>query len=186
MALIDYPDLGRIDAENRAAIDRFAREHGRPTLLRMMLAYSPPVQEAMNDLYHPVMQNGRLSRHLKESLLVAASDARECKYCAGGHSLFLVNEFGYDQDAVRQMRSGGQNDGWTAAETALVRVVRVAASEPRSVTPEDIAALRDAGWSDDEIVEALIMASHSAWTTTVAQALHLEDDLGTPEFAGYF
>jgi hypothetical protein len=54
------------------------------------------------------------------------------------------------------------------------------------VTPEDIAALQDAGWSDDEIVEALIMASHSAWTTTVAQALHLEDDLGTPEFAGYF
>jgi hypothetical protein len=30
------------------------------------------------------------------------------------------------------------------------------------------------------------MASHSAWTTTVAQALRLEDDLGTPEFAGYF
>jgi alkylhydroperoxidase family enzyme len=137
MALIGYPDLDRIDAKNREAIDRFAREHGRPTLLRMMLAYSPPAQEAMNDLYHPVMQNGRLSRRLKESLLVAASDARECKYCAGGHSLFLVNEFGYDQDAVRKMRSGGQDDGWTDAETALVRV-------------------------------------------------HLEDDLGTPEFTGYF
>lgn len=37
---------------------------------------SPPAQEAMNDLYHPVVQNGRLSRRLKESLLVAASDAR--------------------------------------------------------------------------------------------------------------
>ena len=107
---------------------------------------------AMNDLYHPVVQNGRLSRRLKESLLVAASEARECRYCAGGHSLFLVSEFGYDQDAVRLMRSGGQHDGWT----------------------------------DAEIVEALIMASHSAWTTTVAQALHLEDDLAAPEFAGYF
>jgi alkylhydroperoxidase family enzyme len=76
--------------------------------------------------------------------------------------------------------------GWTDAETALLQAVRAAASDPRSVMPEDIAALQDAGWSDDEIVEALIMASHSAWTTTVAQALHLEDDLGTPEFAGYF
>jgi uncharacterized peroxidase-related enzyme len=186
VALIGYPDLSRIDAENRAAIDHFAREHGRPTLLRMMLAYSPPAQEAMNDLYHPVVQNGRLSRRLKESLLVAASDARECRYCAGGHSLFLVNEFGYDQEAVRQMRSGGQHDGWTDAETALVQAVRAAASDPRSLTPGDIAALRDAGWSDDEIVEALIMACHSAWTTTVAQALHLEDDLEAPEFAGYF
>jgi hypothetical protein len=52
------------------------------------------------------------------------------------------------------------------------------------VTPDDIAALCHPYWSDDEIVEALVMASHSAWTTTVAQALHLEDDLGTPEFAG--
>ena len=115
----------------RAAIDRFARERGRPTLLRLMLASSRPAQEAMNDLYHPVVQNGRLSRRLKESLLVAAV-MRVCRYCVGGHSLFLVNEF------------------------------------------------------DDEIVEALVMASHSAWTTMVAQALHLEDDLGTPEFAGYF
>jgi len=44
----------------------------------------------------------------------------------------------------------------------------------------------DVGWSDDEIVEGLIMASHSAWTTTVVQALHLEEDLVTPEFTGYF
>jgi len=84
------------------------------------------------------------------------------------------------------MRSGSRHDGWTDAETALVQAVRAAASNPWSVTPEHIAALRDAGWSDDEIVEALIMASHSAWTTTVAQALHLEDHLGTPDFAGYF
>jgi uncharacterized peroxidase-related enzyme len=186
MALIDYPDLDQIDAKNREAIERFAAEHGRPTLLRMMLAYSPPAQEAMNDLYHPVVQAGKLSRRLKESLLVASSEARECRYCAGGHSLFLVNEFGYDQDAVRQMRSGGQQDGWTSAETALVGVVRTAASEPQAVEEEDIDGLRAAGWSDDEIVEALVMASHSAWTTTVAQALRLEDDLDTPEFAGYF
>jgi uncharacterized peroxidase-related enzyme len=186
MALIDYPDLDAIDPENRAAIDRFAREHGRPTLLRMMLAYSPPAQAAMNDLYHPVVQNGRLSRRLKESLLVASSEARECRYCAGGHSLFLVNEYGYEQDAVRVMRAGGEQDGWTPAETALVRLVRTAAADPGSVTPGGIDTVRDAGWSDDEVVEALVMASHSAWTTTVAQALRLEDDLGTPEFSGYF
>ena len=151
-----------------------------------MLAYSPPAQEAMNDLYHLSCRAGSSTRRLKESLLVAASDARECRYLAGGHSLFLVNKFGYDQDAARQMRSGGRQDGWTDAETALVQAVRTAATDPRSVTAEDIAALRDAGWSDDEIVEALIMACHSAWTTTIAQALHLEEDLAAPEFAGYF
>jgi alkylhydroperoxidase family enzyme len=84
------------------------------------------------------------------------------------------------------MRSGAQQEGWVPAETALVRTIRAAASDPQSVTADDISALRDVGWSDDDIVEALVMASHAAWTNTLAQALHLEDDLGTPEFAGYF
>jgi hypothetical protein len=56
---------------------------------------------------------------------------RVCRYCAGGHSLFLVNEFGYDQDAVRQMRSGGRHDGWTDAETALVQTVGATTSDPQ-------------------------------------------------------
>jgi hypothetical protein len=128
MALIDYPDLGTIDAQNRAAIDRFAREHGRPTLLRMMLAYSPPAQEAMNDPYHPVV-GAASSRAVSRNLSWARQATRECRYCADGHSLFLVNEFGYDQDAVRQMRSGGRHDGWTDAETALLQAVRAAASD---------------------------------------------------------
>ncbi len=186
MALIDYPDLTTVDEDNRKAIEHFTEEHGRPTLLRMMLAYSPPAQQAMDGMYHPVMENGRLPRRLKESLVVAASQARECKYCAGGHSLFLVSEFGYDQDQVRAMRSGEGTAGWTPAELELVRVVRAAAADPDSVTPEDIAALHEAGWSDAEIVEGLVMASHAGWTNTIAQALHLEDDLGTPEFSGYF
>ena len=50
MALIDYPDLDTLGLDNRRAIDRFAQEQGRPTLLRMMLAYSPPAQEAMDGL----------------------------------------------------------------------------------------------------------------------------------------
>jgi uncharacterized peroxidase-related enzyme len=186
MALIDYPDLDTLDPENRRAIDRFTEEQGRPTLLRMMLAYSPPAQEAMDGLYHPVVENGLLSRRLKESLFVAASDARKCAYCAGGHSRFLVNEFGYREDAVRDMRGGVESEGWTDAELALVRVVRSAASVPESVTAEDFSTLRAAGWSDAEIVEGLIMACHAGWTNTVAQALHLEDDLATPEFDGYF
>jgi hypothetical protein len=47
MALIPYPDPGTIDEAGRAAIDHFANEHGRPTLLRIMLSYSSPAQQAM-------------------------------------------------------------------------------------------------------------------------------------------
>ena len=186
MALIPYPDPETISETDRAAIDHFANEHGRPTLLRMMLAYSSPAQQAMDGLYHPVVQTGALSRPLKELLFAAASHARQCAYCMGGHSLFLVTEFAYDQHAVEAMRSGEAIDGFSDADRGLVELVRKAASDPTSVGADDLDDARTLGWSDAEIVEALAMACHAAWTNTFAQGLRLEDDLDAPEFAAYF
>ena len=186
MALIPYPDADSIDEESQAAIDNFAKDHGRPTLLRHILAWSPPALEAMDDLYHPILLGGSMTRDFKELLFVAASQARECPYCAGGHSRLLVNEFGYSEDDVRSMRDGDATDGWSEKDRALVAYVRKATLEPANIAAEDLAALRDVGWTDAELVEATSMAAHAAWTTAIAQSFHLEHDIDGPEFDGYF
>ncbi len=180
MALIPYPDPGTIDEAGRAAIDHFPNEHGRPTLLRIMLSYSSPAQQAMDALYHPVVESGVLARPLKELLFAAASHARQCAYCMGGHSLFLVNEFGYDQSAVEAMRTGQEVEGFSEADRGLVTLARKAAADPSAVTAEDLDAVRHLGWNDAEIIEALAMACHAGWTNTFAQGLRLEDDLIAP------
>lgn len=186
MALIPYPSPDSIDAESQAAIDKFAEDHGRPTLLRQLLAWSPPALEAMDDLYHPVFLGGSMTRDFKEMLFVAASQARECPYCAGGHSRLLVNEFGYAEDDVRAIRDGLETEAWTAKDRALVAYVRAIAVDPAAVDPGELAALRGQGWTDAELTEATAMAAHAVWTTTVAQSFHLEHDLIGPEFDGYF
>ena len=186
MALIPYPDPDAIDEADRAAIDHFASEQGRPTLLRIMLSYSPPAQQAMDALYHPVVESGVLARPLKELLFAAASHARQCAYCMGGHSLFLVSQFGYDQPAVQAMRAGQEAEGFSEADRGLVMLARKAAADPSAVTAEDLDAARHLGWSDAEIIEALAMACHAGWTNTFAQGLRLADDLTAPEFSDYF
>jgi len=186
MALIPYPDADSIDEESQAAIDNFAKDHGRPTLLRQLLAWSPPALEAMDDLYHPVFLGGVMTRAFKEMLFVAASQARECPYCAGGHSRLLVKEFGYDEADVRAIREGEPSDAWTDKDRALVNYVRAIAVEPGEVTAADIESLRELGWSDAELAEASAMAAHAVWTTSIAQTFHLEHDLIGPDFEGYF
>ena len=186
MALVPYPEVESVAPEVRRHIEHFSGEHGRPTLLRLMLAWVPEASAGMDELYHPVMENGALSRRLKELLFVSASHARECQYCAGGHSRFLVDEFGYDADTVRQLRAGEVVDGLDPSEHALVLFVRQAASAPQTMTADDIDRLRQHGWTDAQIVEALAMACHAAYTTTLAQAMHLEWDIDGPEFDGYF
>ncbi len=80
MALIPYPDPDEMDPAVRKDIDHFAKEHGRPTLVRMMLAWFPAALRGMDELYHPMMTTGKLPRRLKELLFVAASNQRGCFY----------------------------------------------------------------------------------------------------------
>ena len=187
MALIPYPELDAIPAEVREHIEHFARDHGRPTLLRWMLGWSPPASAAVDALYHPVFTSGKLERRLKELLFVAASEQRGCFYCMGGHSRLLVHTFGYEREQVERMRSGAETDGLPERERALVLMARTVADDAQQVTALEIAAVRDQGWGDDEIVEAITAAAQSMWTNTIAQSLHLEDDV-TPEngFDDYF
>jgi len=187
MALIPYPQLESLPEEIRGHIEHFARDHGRPTLLRWMLAWSPPASAAVDELYHPVFTTGKLERRLKELLFVAASEQRRCFYCMGGHSRYLVNNFGYSPDLVEKMRRGEPDDALDEREHALVLFVRIAARDGANVTAQDLMKVREQGWDDDEIVEALSAASQAFFTNTLAQAMHIEDDVTEENgFDGYF
>ena len=95
----------------------------------------------------------------------------------GGHSRFLVKEFGLDAETIRQIRSGQDVPGLSDRERVLIRFVRAVARDPRSITEGDIAALKAEGVANAEIVEALSMALLSAFTNTLALTLKFEDDL---------
>jgi len=79
MSLIPYPEIETLDAEARELIERFTREHGRPTLVRWMLAYFPPALRAIDAMYR-VASEGKLTRKLKELIFVASSSVRGCFY----------------------------------------------------------------------------------------------------------
>lgn len=187
MALIPYPEMEELPEETRQHFERFSAEHGRPSLLRWMLAWSAPASEAMENLYHPIFASGKLDRRLKELLFVAASEQRRCFYCMGGHSRFLVNEYGYAREEVELMRRGEIVDGMDDREHALVQLVRRASDDHGEVTEEDIDSVREAGWDDDSIIEALATVAQAYYTNTFAQAMRLEEDIdAADEFDGYF
>lgn len=80
MALIPYPTKEHMDPEVREHIEVFEREHGRPTLVRLMLAHFPPALRALDAMYHPIMTQGKLDRRTKELIFVASSNMRGCFY----------------------------------------------------------------------------------------------------------
>lgn len=82
---------------------------------------------------------------------------------------------------------GGEDVAWmTGAELALVTYVRKVTADPTSVEPADIQILRDHGWDNAEIVEALSMALLAAFTNTLAMAMRFDEDIAPLGLSGYF
>ncbi len=95
----------------------------------------------------------------------------------GGHSQFLVKEFGLDRETVKSLRAGAGGPGVSAKEAALIGFARKVASGPGQLADADIQELKAAGLEDAEVVEALCVVMLSAFTNTLAQPLKFEDDL---------
>lgn len=187
MALLPYPEIASLPSDVRDRIQHFEGEHGRPSLLRRMLAQWPTALEALDGLYHPlIVENGKLSRSFKELLFVISAHARGCPYCAGGHGRFLVQEFGFTEDQVKRLREHPEDVEGGPAERAAAEFVRKISTEPYKTTEKDIQVLTEAGYSTEEIVEITAVAAVSGFTTTIASAMHLEDDLEAFGMDGYF
>ena len=95
----------------------------------------------------------------------------------GGHSRFLVKEFGLDEETVKLARAGENAPDLTEKERALIRFARKATEDPRQVDAGDISALRSVGVDNAEIIEALTMVMCAAFTNTLALTLKFEGDL---------
>ena len=63
----------------------------------------------------------------------------------------------------------------TRAEQALLRFVKLVTRHAYKTTADDVQALREAGWSDEQIAEAVYITALFAFFNRVADAFGLED-----------
>ncbi len=91
-----------------------------------------------------------------------------------------------DQEAVRLLREGKEAPGADKKQLALIRFGRKVAADPAQITDEDIRGLKEHGFEDSEIVEALSVVMLSALTNTFASALNIEEDVEPAVRREYF
>jgi len=72
---------------------------------------------------------------------------------------------------VSAILEGKLNDaGLTPAERTLLEYVEKVTNAAARTTPEDVQKLRDAGWSEDQIAEAVYVTAMFAFFNRVADA----------------
>jgi uncharacterized peroxidase-related enzyme len=159
MSRLSVPNLesdtgpsGQIYAQIKKAIGSV------PNTFAAIAAHGPAALKAVLAA-DTVVAAGTLTKRDQEIIKLVISAAGGCDYCVAAHS-HLAQLAGVKPDALKQIREG-QPTG-DAKRDALARFVRKLAQSSGTVSDEDFAAVKAAGYSDAQLVEISL-----AFATTV-------------------
>lgn len=106
-----------------------------------------------------VLAAGSLSKHDQETIKLIISEVAGCDYCVAAHSLLgkLAGLKPEELKNIRERRATGDDK-----RDALIRFVRKLAQTSGTVSNEEFAAIKAAGYTDKQLVEISL-----AFATTV-------------------
>jgi uncharacterized peroxidase-related enzyme len=107
---------------------------------------------------------GSLARPDVEAIKLAVSQIGECDYCLAAHTL-LGKMSGLSPEAMEQIRAGIPTGD--AKRDALVRFVRLLVTSRGTVPAHEVDAVRDAGYSEQQVIEAILAVAVITFTNLV-------------------
>jgi uncharacterized peroxidase-related enzyme len=133
------------------------------------------MQQVMDFSWQVHFCDGHLPERVKEMLATLVSGQNRCPYCIHSHAYFL-HKLGAEEAAVEAIGRGDiENAPITEAEKALLRFAKMLTHEPYRNTPEQVQTLRDAGWAEPQIAEAVYITAMFAFFNRVANGFGLEN-----------
>jgi uncharacterized peroxidase-related enzyme len=115
---------------------------------------------------------GVIDAKLGEQIAVAIADRNECDYCLAAHTA-LGRKAGATAEEMAAAQAGLSNDPKTAA---ALRFASAVVNNRAQIADEDVAALRDAGFSDEAIVEIMAHVALNLFTNYVNVAFKVPVD----------
>lgn len=108
-----------------------------------------------------VLAHGGLTKQDQETIKLVVSGVAGCDYCVAAHSL-LGKMTGLKPEVLAQLRSGGATGD--AKRDALVQFVRTLTTTSGTVTEETFAAIKNAGYSDSQLVDISLAVALTVFT----------------------
>lgn len=173
------PDEDGLPAEVRALYEAPLEKLGFvPNVLRLY-ALRPDHLLRWNEHYEELMKGeSGLSKAEREMIAVVVSVANECRYCIAAHSAALRK---LTKDPV--LADAIAADHATAAIEPPVRAMldyaRKLTLRPTEMTEADVDALRDAGWTDEDVMDIAEVTGMFNLTNRMASGLGWEPN---PEY----
>ena len=123
------------------------------------MANSPAVAKSYLN-FSGAMAESSLPAELREQIALVVGQTNNCNYCVSAHS-YLGNAAGLSEEQVLAARKGQSEDGQRQAALTFAKQV---VEKKGFVSDDDVAAVRDAGYSDQEIAELVALVALNIFT----------------------
>lgn len=159
MPRLSIPAPEDVPEASKPILDAVHRQLGVVPNMFRLIAQSPAALQGF------AANNGALAKTLdvktRERIALAVAQVNGCDYCLSAHSYLGLNLARISPEEVALNRKGESGDAKAhAAVSFAAKVVR----ERGHVTEDDLKAVRDAGYSDAQIVEILAVTAENIFT----------------------
>ena len=134
------------------------KTHAIPNVLRAM-AHSPAVLEAYLS-FDQTLGSGSLTPQVREQIAITVSNANGCQYCASAHTAIAKNLSVNAMELTANLE-GSSNDPKVEAALQFARNV---IAKRGWVNDTEVQRVRDAGYTDGEIVEIIATIANTMFT----------------------
>jgi uncharacterized peroxidase-related enzyme len=159
MSRLVIPDLDDVPAASKAILDAVQRQLGVIPNMFRLLASSPAVLQGFT------ANNAALAKALdvktRERIALAVAQVNRCDYCLSAHSFLGLNLAKLAPEEVALNRKGESSD---AKANAAVHFATKIVRERGQIGGEDLTAVRDAGFSDSQIIEIIAVTVENIFT----------------------
>lgn len=166
----------------RTAYNQLLRSRGKIANILKVHSLRPAALRTHLALYMDLLfAGGGLSRRQRELLAVVVSRENGCDYCVAHHREALSH---YIHDELLDAIAHGTDDAsLDAADRALCAYAAKLTRTPNKVDEQDIAALRAAGFADEDILLANLIVAYFNFVNRIALGLGVAFD--EDEVRGY-
>lgn len=172
MSLIPIPSIEQAPAASQVLLAKTGKRLGTVPNLYRILSHSPAALAALI-AFQNALGRGDLDRLTRERIALAVAQVNGCDYCLSAQTYHVRNGGLLDDAEITANRNGASND--IKADAAL-RFATKLASRGAPVSEADVAAVKDAGYSDAEIVEIIAHVAVNLFTGTANLALQTDID----------
>ena len=154
MALVTTVSPENAEGIIKEGYEMFMKNVGAIPQPMQLMSVSPALFELQLKRIHYFSKHPRLSFALLVHIRYLAAKTVDYSYCIDLNGHFL-KKVGYDDDAIRNMEQDPSKSMLEENESAMLDFVIRAMKKPTSITAEDIAKLKEFGYEERDMVDAL-------------------------------